>query len=156
MSNFPEGDFAAKTARELATQFMKLCSNRWVDISIEEGWTHNLRELARSMVYETWRRQSMKMNRPEQTLTLVELDQALKVNEDDHAYFKNYGRDLNRVDLFYICEARSNRTGKDYEILNNPPPSVTMTTDELMKAFKASMIEMDKKSQAFGRKPRGV
>lgn len=139
---------AEEACRMLSTRFLEMGRNRWIEIAINEGWTHNLRETARSIAFETWRRSSLRMDRIESPLTLADIDAAVEFNKEDHAYFRQNGRDINRVDLFYVCEARRTRNGNDYPILSNPPPSVTEPTENLVKQFKANMIEIELRASA--------
>lgn len=137
---------ASEACRVLSGHFLEMGRNRWIEIAIDEGWTHNLREAARSKAFEAWRLQSLTMDRIEQTPSLAEIDSTLGFRSEDHAYFKQYGRDINRVELHAVCKARAARNGKAYPILSSPPSPATESTDDLVRRLKASMIEIEARS----------
>jgi hypothetical protein len=141
---------------DLSARFMEVGRNRWIEIAIDEGWTHNLREKARSTAFEMWRKRSLDLKKVAPIVGLLELDEVIKINPGDHEYYRQHGRDVNRVDLYFICKARNARNGKEYPILDNPPPSATMNTDDLVSSFKRSMLDLDEKAKVFGRRPRGA
>lgn len=137
--------------QDLSHQFLRVGRCRWIEIAIDENWTHNLREAARSVAFEIWRKRSLVANRVVPVMGLVELDDIVQFKPEDHEYFRQYGRNMNRVDLFDVCQFRSARNGKQYPILADPPPSVTATTtDELRKLLKATALEIEQKAKAFG------
>lgn len=139
--------------QDLSHQFLRVGRNRWIEIAIDENWTHNLRAAARSIAFETWRKRCLIANRVVPVMGLVELDDLVQFQPEDHEYFRQYGRDLNRVDLFDVCKFRGERNGREYPILANPPPSVTATTtDDLRKLLRATALEMEQKAKAFGRR----
>lgn len=138
---------AADACTDLAQKFLELGRNRWIEVAIDEGWTHNLRESARSIAFETWRRGCLKTDRIEPVPSLVDIDAAVQFKPEDHAYFRQYGRDINRVDLYYACKSRAERNSINYPILSEPPPSITHETAELVRMFKAAMSGFERRSK---------
>lgn len=130
---------ASDACADIAQRFLELGRNRWIEIAINEGWTHNLREAARSIAQETWRRDCLKADRIEPVPSLVDVDAAVKFKPEDHDYYRQYGRDVNRVDLYCACKARSERNGVSYPILSDPPPSIALDTPELVRMLKANI-----------------
>lgn len=129
-------DFIRKSAhacREIGDTFMRRGRNRWIDISIDEGWSFNCRETARSIARETFRETG-------KIMTLVDLDEAVKFSKDDHDYQKSYGRTLMQVDLYDLCLERRNFNGKDYPILKNPPEVLSLSTEQLVSRLRASSL----------------
>ena len=89
---------AQNAARDVAKAFIRKGLNRWIEISLREGWSYNLEEHARSIAYSQWVKTS-------RLPTLSELDE-YRVPQDDHKYFKNHGRAHTQVDLRDIIAAR--------------------------------------------------
>lgn len=97
-------------ARTLAATWVRQGRNRWIDIAINEGWSFNLEEMARSVAFEHFRKD-------QKFPTLAELDQ-IRMTPDDHKYFLQHGRKHLDLVLEDIRAARSklpqprNRTGE--------------------------------------------
>lgn len=106
-------DFILRSTRacvDLGNTFMRRGRNRWIDVSIDEGWSFNCREMARSVAREAFRMTG-------QIMTLVDIDDAVKFSKEDYDYFKRHGRSLTQVDLYDVCRERSNVNGRAYPIL---------------------------------------
>lgn len=101
---------AQNAARSISKAFMRAGRNRWIDISINEGWSYNVEEHARSLAFATWKqRRSMP--------TVAELDIAIKYmgedkrnGTDDLKYYRAHGRSHSAVELADIRSARSQLT----------------------------------------------
>ncbi len=103
---------AQNAARHLGKMFMISGRNRWIDISLEEGWAYNAEERARGVALDVWRNTRA-------LPTLEQLDRLVAFNADDHKYFKSHGRDLMPDDRQALFAARKKITDRSRRMMGD-------------------------------------
>lgn len=103
---------AQRASRFLGKMFMRTGRNRWIDVSLDEGWAYNAEERARATAMDVWRR-------TQKLPTIAELDRFVTFDADDHKYYANHGRDLMRDERTDIFEHRNKLTERSRRMMGD-------------------------------------